>query len=118
MPHGLLPHKVTQSSCGEYREIVRLFRTPESWICPPTHGPCPYNVVNNLFDHIRGRDSIFSQRERLGFNNVIMLARLYRAFFYGVMPTSWRPCDEELQSNGEFALSHARDLFKADNALQ
>jgi hypothetical protein len=94
------------------------FSDPESWICPPTPGQSPYNALKHLFDNILGRVGNFSQRERLGFNNVIMLAQLDRAFVVGVLPTSWRPCVEELLSNGKNTLSHVRDSFKADNALQ
>jgi len=47
-----------------------------------------------------------------------MLAQLDRAFLNIVLPTSWRPCAKELLINREIPLSHARDFFKADNAMQ
>ena len=94
------------------------YSDPESWISPPSPGPSPTKAVRKLFEHIRARVGNFSQRERLGFNNVVMLAQLDRAFCKGVLPSSWRPCAESLLVSGKLSLSHSRDFFKADYSLQ
>ena len=91
---------------------------PTAWIFPPESGPGPSRAVRKLFTVIKGSVSNFPQRERLGFNNVVMLAQLDRAFESGALPELWIPSASGLLENGKIPEGQVPQLRQTDADLQ
>ena len=90
------------------------YLSPESWEVPPAVGPGPENAITRLLG-ITGRSrSNFRQRERLGFNNVLFLAQLERAFRGGSLPNNWTPPSTALLQNGRLSRSDLAQLGNVD----
>ena len=95
------------------------FWCPAWWIIPPEAGPGPGKGIKRLFSSINGGSfKHFGQRERLGFNNVVMLAQLDRAFDDGALPDSWIPPPSCLLEDGKIPQSQLPKLHQIDADLQ